>query len=94
MNEDEQMRYDYLFDKSKDELAKQVMDAEDCITANDELMQTMDQIITLQDKVINDLVKELASYKHESSRAPGKLVQKRVYTDEDKLNILKSKLNR
>lgn len=93
MNEDEQMRYDYLFDKSKDELAKQVMDAEDCITANDELMQTMDEIITLQDKMITDLSKEVEEYES-GSRPPRKHVPKPVHTDEERLSKLKLKLKR
>lgn len=93
MNEDEQMRYDYLFDKSKDELVKQVMDAEDCMTAHDELEQIMDQIIELQDKMLDDLAKEVEEYES-GSRPPRKLIPKPVHTDEERLSYLKLKLKR
>jgi hypothetical protein len=69
---------------------------EQAITANDELMQLLDQVITLQDKMITDLYKEVDHYMTDS-RMPlyrGKLFDvKGVDYDEYKLHVLKRKIS-
>ena len=73
------------------ELEQRIEEAEDCMTQNDELMQLLDQVIKLQDKMIADLYKQVEDL--ENCKPPfRKLVPKPVYTDEDKLNILKDKI--
>jgi hypothetical protein len=90
MKEQDQSRYDELFERSKHELVQQVMEAEDSMTANDELMQVLYEIVELQDKIITKQEKELDGYM--SGRPPfRKLVPKPVHTDEERLVELQRK---
>lgn len=80
-------------DLSYAELEQRLEDCEDCMTQNDELMQDMDKVIELQDKMITDLSKEVEEYES-GTRPPRKLIPKPVHTDEERLSKLKLKLKR
>ena len=72
MKEEDQIRYEELFERSHDKLVQQVMEAENCMTAHDEEMQIIEgnnaglniQLLELRAQV-DALAEELQKYKTE-----------------------------